>query len=94
MSIYIFSRPVQSGKTTELMQWCRLQKDIAGILMPDINGCRSVLSIATNDTFNIECTPGSTTSEPTISVGRFIFFVAAFKKANDIITAAVSQDPD
>lgn len=94
MGIYIFSRPVHSGKTTELMQWCKQQKDIAGILMPDINGCRNVLNIVTNETFIIECTSGSNTAEPTIAVGRFIFFEAAFKKANDIITGAVSQNPN
>ena len=40
MSIFIFSRPVHSGKTTELLHWCNQQKNIMGIAMPDINGSR------------------------------------------------------
>jgi len=73
MSIYIFSRPIHSGKTTELLQWCNLQKNIAGILMPDINGSRKILDLLTKDVFDIECTDAINTKEQITSIGRFKF---------------------
>jgi nucleoside-triphosphatase len=94
MSIYIFSRPIHSGKTTELLQWCNQQKNIAGVLMPDINGIRKILDLHTKDVFDIECTDAANTKEPITSVGRFHFYTAAFEKANAIVLAALNQMPD
>lgn len=93
MSIYIFSRPVRSGKTTELLQWCNKQKNIAGILMPDINGGRKILDLQTKETFNIEIKDAANTKEPLTSVGKFHFYTAAFDKANAIVLVALSQSP-
>ena len=94
MSIYIFSRPVHSGKTTELLQWSNLQKNIAGILMPDINGSRKILDLYTKEVFDIECTDAANTKELLTSVGRFHFYTVAFEKANKIILTALDQTPD
>jgi len=93
MSIYIFSRPVHSGKTTELQQWCNKQTNIGGILMPDINGSRKVYGIAGGEIFDIECTDTATTKEPLIVIGRFHFFTEAFEKANSILIHAMDQNP-
>ena len=89
MSIYIFSRPVHSGKTTELLQWCNQQKNIAGILMPDINGSRKILDLQTKNMFDIECTDATNTKELLTAVGRFHFYTASFEKAK----AALNQTP-
>ena len=94
MSIYIFSRPVHSGKTTELLQWCSQQKNIAGILMPDINGSRKILDLYTKEVFDIECTDAANTKELLTSVGRFHFYTVAFEKANKIVLTALDQTPD
>lgn len=93
MSIYIFSRPIHSGKTTALQQWCSQQKSIAGILMPDIKGSRKILDLRTKDIFDIECTDAANTKEPLIPVGRFHFYAAAFEKANAILQEALNQKP-
>lgn len=93
MSIYIFSRPIHSGKTTALLQWCNLQKNIHGILMPDINGCRKILNIKTKEIFDIECIDPTKTNEPLTPIGKFNFYTAAFEKANTIILDALSQNP-
>lgn len=93
MSIYIFSRPVHSGKTTDLQQWCNKRTNIHGILMPDINGSRKVYDIASKETFDIECTNAATTNKPLIAIGRFHFFTEAFEKANSILIQALSQKP-
>lgn len=93
MSIYIFSRPVHSGKTTELLQWCNQQKNIAGILMPDINGSRKILDLQTKNIFDIECTDATKTKEQLTAVGRFHFYTAAIEQANTIVLAALNQMP-
>jgi nucleoside-triphosphatase len=91
MSIYIFSRPIHSGKTTELLQWCKQQKNMTGILMPDINGSRKILDLQTKNIFDIECTDATNTKELLTSVGRLHFYTAAFEKANAIVLAALNQ---
>lgn len=94
MSIYIFSRPIHSGKTTELLQWCNRQQNIAGILMPDIDGSRKILDLNTKEIFDIECTDATNANEPLTSVGRFHFYTAAFEKTNLIITHALTKNHD
>ncbi len=93
MSIFIFSRPIHSGKTTELIHWCNQQKNIAGILMPDINGSRKILDLKTKEIFEIECTDAVNTNEPLTSVGRFHFYTAAFEKGNSVLIHALTQNP-
>ncbi len=93
MSIYLFSRPIHSGKTTELLQWCIQQKNIRGVLMPDIYGSRKILDLHTKNLFDIECTDAANTKELLTPVGRFHFYTAAFEKANTIILAALNQMP-
>ncbi len=94
MSIYIFSRPLHSGKTTELLQWCGLQKNIYGILMPDINGSRKMLDLDTKEVFDVECVDTVNTKQSLTSIGRFYFYTAAFEKANSIVLAALNQMPN
>ena len=94
MSIFIFSRPIHSGKTTALLNWCSKQQNIAGVLMPDINGSRKIFNIATKEFFAIECADKAKTKEPLIAVGRFHFYTAAFEKANSILINTVAQKPD
>ncbi len=93
MSIYIFSRPKQSGKTSELLEWCKLQNNIHGILMPDINGCRKFLNIDTKEIFGAECIDTANTIEQITSIGKFNFYTAAFEKANSILLHALYQEP-
>ena len=94
MSIIIFSRPIHSGKTTELLQWCNRQKNICGILMPDINGQRKILDLRSKEVFDIECTDVLSTDEQLITVGRFYFYSKAFEKANSILLHAIALNPD
>ena len=94
MSIIIFSRPIHSGKTTELLWWCNGQKNIYGILMPDINGSRKMLDLNTKDVFDIECTDVENTSELLSSIGRFHFYSKVFEKANSILLDALALNPE
>jgi len=94
MSIYLFSRPIHSGKTTGLIQWCNRQKNIRGILMPDLNGSRRILDIKTKEIFDIECIDPGNSNEAITSVGRFSFYTAVFEKANLILLDALVKGPD
>ncbi|HMU08396.1 MAG TPA: nucleoside-triphosphatase [Ferruginibacter sp.] len=93
MSIILFSRPVHSGKTTELLHWCNRQKNIEGILMPDMNGSRKILNLKTEEVFDIECTSVETSLEPLTSVGKFHFYTSAFEKANTMLIGTLEHDP-
>ena len=93
MSIYIFSRPVHSGKTTELLKWCNKQTGATGILMPDIDGSRKILDLATTNIFDIECVDPVNTKELLTTIGRFHFYSKAFEKANAILLKAITKNP-
>jgi len=93
MSIILFSRPIHSGKTTALQQWCDQQENVHGILMPDINGSRKILDIKTKEIFDIQCTDPENNNEPLTPVGKFHFYTAAFEKANRILINALQLDP-
>jgi len=93
MSIFIFSRPIHSGKTSDLLKWCDQQKNIAGVLMPDIDGNRKILNLFTKEIFTIECTEPLHTKEPLTAIGRFYFYTKAFEKANHILLQALTQHP-
>lgn len=94
MSIFVFSRPVHSGKTTELLNWCSQHQNITGVLMPDINGSRKIIDLQTKNTFDIECTDPAYKKELLTVVGRFNFYTAAFEKANKIIINALTHKND
>ena len=94
MSILIFSQPVRSGKTTELMQYCdeiEKSKSLGGILMPDIDGSRKLFDISTKKLFDMECKDASAFTGSLITVGKFIFYADVFEKANVIILQAASH---
>ncbi len=91
MSIILFSRPIHSGKTTELLQWCNRQNDIAGILMPDMDGVRHILDIRTNESFMIQCPDPLNSIEPLTSVGKFHFYTHAFERANSLLSDILDQ---
>jgi nucleoside-triphosphatase THEP1 len=76
--IYILSGPVQSGKTTALMDWCEGKKNIEGILTPDIDGKRFFSVISSKEIFAMEAAPGE---KNVLSAGRFTFSKKAFEKA-------------
>ena len=93
MSILIFSRPVHSGKTTALLQWSARQKNVYGVLMPDMDGSRKILDLYTKEIFDIECTDTENTNEPLTAVGKFLFYTNAFNRANLILLDALTRDP-
>ena len=80
--IYIFSRPIRSGKTTELLEWIRHERKVAGILMPDVNGSRKMAEIVSGDVYEFEV---ASAGEGIISIGKYHFKEEIFKKGQEIL---------
>jgi len=87
--IYILTGPVQSGKTTSLLQWAERRKDVHGILTPVMNGKRVFVDANSKEQFAMEAATGETATLP---VGRFNFSKAGFDKAIQIIRNNIHKD--
>lgn len=93
MSIFIFSKPIRSGKTTELLAWCKAKENCAGILMPDVDGVRKMYDIKACILFEAECKGQSISNKEMLTIGHYSFFKEAFNKANFIIETALILQP-
>ena len=93
MSIVLFSRPVHTGKTTELLHWCEQQKNVAGIAMPDIGGLRKIMDLQTHELIDAEVNDTTPGSSPIIEIGKYRFYRSAFDKANEILISAWASKP-
>ena len=91
MSIIIFSRPRNSGKTSELISWCAQQKNCSGILMPDVDGLRKMYNIQSETMFDAEHNVAISTNESLITIGNFHFYESSFEVANQIIEKAINE---
>jgi nucleoside-triphosphatase THEP1 len=82
--IIIVTGDIQTGKTTLLQQFCLQQNNIAGILTPIVNGKRMFYNIVEKELFEMEAHGG----EEQLAIGKYLFSVAAFTKANTILSDA------
>ncbi len=85
--VYILTGVIQTGKTTSLMQWCESKEHVQGILTPVIDGKRMFKDIAAKEMFAMEAGERETN---VLKVGRFIFSVPAFSKAEQIINGSTN----
>lgn len=90
--IYILSAPIQSGKTTSLMNWVRTKANIKGILTPDIDGLRMVYNISDKTSFKL--IGDGRLGEDTINIGRFSFSKDSFERARMILDDSYTAHPD
>ena len=79
--IIILTGPVQSGKTTWLMNWLSVRNDVSGFLCPDIEGIRHFYQIEGKIMLPLEV--NEPTKESTIEIGRFVFFKKTFDVAKE-----------
>ena len=70
-NIRILSRPVRTGKTSELQAFIKLQDSVAGFLTPDIDGKRMLYDIAEDIFYPFESDENE--QSPVLKVGRFCF---------------------
>jgi molybdenum cofactor guanylyltransferase len=88
-NIYILSQPVQTGKTSLLMQWVKERQDVAGILTPDVDGKRKLFNITQQTYSDLQLDEKS----EGIQIGRFMFDRQVFEQAQQIIRASVATNP-
>lgn len=81
--ILLFSRPIRSGKTTDLCRAFGNTKGVGGFLTPDREGIRMLYDLQTSHWHSFEVLPNS--SEPALAIGKFLFAQAAFKKAKALL---------
>lgn len=89
-NIIIFSRPIQSGKTTELFQYIKNTKNVGGFLTPDIEGKRKFYDIAADKYHLFETLEMD--KETTLQIGRFSFLQSTFVTGKEIINRYDKQN--
>jgi len=88
-AVYILTAPIQSGKTTSLLQWAEGRNDVHGILTPVVDGKRLFMNAQSRQLFLMEAKEGET---ETLQVGRFVFSKNNFDKAIQIIRDAIHKE--
>jgi nucleoside-triphosphatase THEP1 len=86
--VFILTAPIQSGKTTSLINWSSARNDIHGILTPVVAGKRVFMNTNTKEQFPMEATG----DEEALVVGRFAFSKKEFEKAIQIIRDAITKE--
>ena len=84
--VYILTAPIQTGKTTSLVQWSDKRNDIHGILTPVVEGKRFFMNANTRQLFLMEAKEEETEK---LSVGKFKFSKKNFEKAIQIIKDSI-----
>lgn len=88
MNIYIVTGAIHSGKTTKLIEFCKSNPKAAGILSPVIDGKRHFMDIRKMEPFPMEAMEGE---KDVLPVGKYIFSLAAFKRAEKILSNCFSN---
>ncbi|MEN8153430.1 MAG: nucleoside-triphosphatase [Acidobacteriota bacterium] len=89
--IYIFSGPIESGKTTKLEKWIKDRIDVSGILMPVLDGIRHIYSINSEKFFPVEADKNED-PEKIINIGKYYFLKKLFDRGNEEIERATKSE--
>lgn len=82
--ILLFSRPIRSGKTTELHHAFSGKKGVGGFLTPDRDGLRMLYELATGHWHPFEIPENADGLEPVVVVGKFRFAESVFQQATQL----------
>lgn len=85
---YILTGPVQSGKTSSLINWMMNRTDVDGILTPLTNENRVFMDARSWDLFDMEA---AADESAVLVVGRFRFSRKNFNRAIEIIRDAIPK---
>ena len=91
--IQILTGPVHSGKTTKLMQWAAVQKNIDGIFQPVIDGKRFIYHIGSR-TLKILEAEGTLSEHELIIIGKYKFRQSVFDWAQNILLNCMDKKLD
>jgi nucleoside-triphosphatase len=86
--VILLTGPIQTGKTTALLNWLKNRTDAAGILTPVENGQRYFLTFPGAVSFHMEATAADTA---VLEVGRFRFSAVNFERAASLLTEQLLQ---
>jgi nucleoside-triphosphatase THEP1 len=88
--ILIFTGPIKSGKTTQLMQWTASKKNIDGIFQPIIEERRFLYHIASKTLKQFE----TDYVENVLTIGGYKFLKDSFEWAKDILRKSIEEPLD
>lgn len=87
--LYMLTAPIQTGKTTSLINWSERRNDVFGILIPVVDGKRVFMDAHTREQFRMEAVDGE---KEVLLVGRFVFSKTAFDRAIQIIRDNMNKE--
>lgn len=87
-AVYILTGPIQTGKTTSLINWSEKKDNVYGILTPIVNGKRMFMDVNLRHLFLMEAKEDD---KEVVTVGRYVFNKANFDKAIEIIRTAINH---
>lgn len=92
-NLFILTGPINSGKTTKLMQWVATQKNIDGIFQPVIDDKRFIYHISSRTLKILEATKTIPENELVI-IGRYQFRQSVFDWAQNILIDCLDKKLD
>lgn len=92
-SIYIFTGEIKSGKTTRLKKWIAKNRNVDGILAPEISGKRYIERIKTKETKLLEYEGDDIKIELT-KICNYKFLNSVFDWGKDELYNAFLQKPE
>jgi nucleoside-triphosphatase THEP1 len=87
--VYILTAPIQTGKTTSLVNWSEKGNDVYGILTPVVDGRRMFMNVNNRQLFSMEAEDRE--DEVALIVGKYVFSKNNFEKAIRIIQEAIHK---
>jgi nucleoside-triphosphatase THEP1 len=94
IEVYLFVRPIRSGKTTALMQWIDSMPrgSVAGVIAPDDKETRWIQDISTGERHMLTA-DFKTPANRVIEIGRYKFDQASFRWAHRVLRAGFESVP-
>jgi nucleoside-triphosphatase len=83
-NIFLFTAPVNSGKTTALMEWAKSKDRLGGFLAPDIEGLRRLYRLRDRQLHLYQLSAAALAAaapEAVVNIGKFNFAAEAFELA-------------
>ena len=91
--ILILSGPIHTGKSTALLNWCKLNSSrlrCAGIINPSIYAEKVFIELPTFESFK----SNPLSPADTVEIGKYKFSQIAFNRADEIISKAGDKEAD
>ncbi len=84
-TLFIFSAPVHSGKTSALMAWAEDRTDLGGFLAPDLEGVRHLFTLRDRRMHPFQVREQTVPSEELVTICRYHFSASTFALARQML---------